>query len=102
VKECSSISNSKFQFYEIVRIRKSNPDLGEIHGERGAILGIARDECGAFEYGVFIFRDEICWSVAEDDLESTGEHSRREDFYDNSVIKVKVDEQGRGWPADSL
>jgi hypothetical protein len=91
----------KFQFYEIVRINSNNPELAEIQGETGAILGRSDEENGLYSYGVFIDRDEICWCVAEEDIESTGVVLQRADFYDdNRVIRVQVDEQGRGIIAD--
>ena len=90
----------RFQFYEIVRVASSDPELTEIHGERGAILGVSENDNGTFGYAVFIYRDEICWDLAEGELEATGEFSRREEFYDGTSIRVRVDEQGRGWIVD--
>ena len=92
--------NPRFQFYEIVRVASSQPELAEIHGERGAILGMSEDDQGTFGYAVFIYRDEICWSLTEDELEETGEFSRREEFYDDTSIRVRVDQHGRGWIVD--
>lgn len=90
----------KFQFYEIVRVVSRNDELTEIQGQRGAILGMSEDVDNTVRYGVFIFRDEICWNLDEDDLEAADECARREDFYDGTSIHVQVDEEGRGWPAD--
>lgn len=91
----------RFQFYETVRVASDDPELAEIRGERGAILGMSEHDDGTFGYAVFIFRDEMCWDLAESELEATGVFGRREDFYDDpSVVRVRVDEQGRGWIAD--
>lgn len=91
------MTKPKFQFYEVVRVISDDPELAEIHGETGAILGLSEHGDPEYEYGVFINRDEIVWSVAEHDLESTGVFLKRADFYDDSVsIRVQVDEQGRG------
>ena len=90
----------RFQFYEIVRVASSDPELTEIHVERGAILGVSENDNGTFGYAVFIYRDEICWDLAEGELEATGVFSRREEFYDGTSIRVRVDEQGRGWIVD--
>lgn len=92
--------NPKFQFYGKVRVASNNPELAEIGGEIGAILGIAENDDGSFGYAVFIYRDEICLNIAEDDLEATGEFDRRETFYDDSSIRVRVDELGQGWIVD--
>lgn len=62
----------RFQPSEIVRVATGNPDLAEIHGERGVIPGITDGDGLAREYGVFIYRDEICWQLAEHELEPTG------------------------------
>ncbi len=94
------MSQPKFRVYEIVRVGKNNPELAEIHGERGAILGMTDGMSGPIEYGVYIYRDEILWQVSEDDLEATGEHASRGDFYDDTVVRVNVDEKGRGRIAD--
>lgn len=89
------MAQRKFQFYEIVRIKDGNPELAEIHGERGVVIGIAEDD-GAPEYGVYVHRDEMCWQVPEADLESKGESSSREALYgDESAVRVRLDETGR-------
>ncbi len=95
------MSKPKFQFYEVVRVISNNPELAEIQGETGAILGLSEHGDPEYEYGVFIDRDGLLWSVAEHDLESTGIIKQRADFYDDKVsIRVQVDEQGRGTVAD--
>ncbi len=97
-----TMANPKFQFYEIVRVASSDLELTEIQGEIGAVLGMSEHENkdGKFNYGVHIYRDEICWDIPEDDLEATGVFSCREEFYDDTSIRVRVDEQGRGWLVD--
>lgn len=94
------MTSPKFALYEIVRVRRENPELTEIHGERGVILGITDLEHGPIEYGVFIHRDEMLWQVSEEDLEATGQYSSREELYGNTVVRVAVDEQGRGTIVD--
>jgi len=94
---------ARFQFYEIVRVAANNPELAEIHHETGAIIGLSEfDESEHWLYGVFIFRDEQCWSIAERDLMATGQHTTRAALYGENPqsLRVRVDEQGRGWPAD--
>ena len=90
----------RFQFYEIVRVASGNATLATIHGETGAILGMAEHDDGAYGYAVFIYRDQICWSIDEEDLEATGRFSSREAFYDGTSVRVRVDEHGRGWIVD--
>lgn len=91
----------KFQFYEIVRVLSNSPELAEIHGETGSILGISEHGEPEYGYGVFIDRDDCVWSVPESNLESTGVIKQRADFYDdNVVIRVQVDADGHGSIAD--
>jgi hypothetical protein len=73
----------KFQFYEIVSVSSMRPPLAEIHGQTGAILGMTEDDEGQFYYGVFIDQEEMCWSIAEHDLTSTGLVLERSVFYDD-------------------
>jgi hypothetical protein len=95
------MSKPKFQFYEVVRVVSNQPELVEIQGETGAILGLSEHGEPEYEYGVFIERDGFLWSVAESDLETTGVFLQRSDFYDDKVsIRVQVDGQGRGTLAD--
>jgi hypothetical protein len=91
------LSSPRFKFYEVVRVSSGDPELDEINGEVGAILGRAELPGGGFEYGVFVYRDEICWTVAEADLVTTGVVKSRESFYDGSSIRVRVDVKGKGW-----
>lgn len=94
---------ARFQYYEIVRVAANNPELAEIHHETGAIIGLSEfDESEHWLYGVFIFRDEQCWSITERDLMATGQHTTRAALYGENPqsLRVRVDEQGRGWPAD--
>lgn len=95
------MSKPKFQFYEVVRVISDDPELAEIHGETGAILGLSEHGDPEYEYGVFIDRDEVVWSVSESALEATGIVKQRADFYDDNLsIRVQVDEQGHGTIAD--
>ena len=94
------MAEPKFQFYEYVRVVSEDPELAEIDGERGAVLGRSEDEDGGYGYAVLIKRDSLCWSVDEADLQTTGEFGTRADFYGDGSIRVRVDGNGRGTPAD--
>lgn len=60
------------------------------------ILGMGTD-AEPVVYGVFIYRDETVWSLEAVHLPSTGEFARWEHLYeDATVIRVQVDESGRG------
>ncbi len=86
----------KFQFFEIVRVTGDAPDLAEVRGEYGAIVGRADHEDGTYSYGVFIYREERCWQIEENALEATGQHTDRAALYDGTSIRVRVDKDGRG------
>ena len=81
----------QFEFYEKVRIYSPNPDLKDISGEVGAVLGRVQRDDGKWRYAVHIYRDSECWDIDESDMHSTGEHDCRESFYDGSSIKVSED-----------
>ena len=81
-------NNSKFDFYEKVRVVSISPSKAQIVGEIGAILGKANNEHGEWSYAVHIYRDKISWQCTENELESTGEFDKRESFYDGSSIRV--------------
>lgn len=94
------MSAPKFQFFEIVRVIGKAPDLAEVRGEYGAIVGRADHEDGTYSYGVFIYREERCWQIAEDALKPTGQHTDREALYDGTSVRVRVDEDGKGYIVD--
>jgi hypothetical protein len=77
---------SKYEFYEIVKVR-----AGSVAGLEGAVLGKAQGESGEWYYAIHIYSKEISFSIPEEDLEPTGRFDKRETFYDGTVIKVKVD-----------
>jgi len=86
----------KFAFYEKVKINSSDPAGHEVQGELGAVLGRSQSDDGEWHYGVLVYSQDICWSFAEHELLATGEHAKREDFYDGSSVRVSVDKSGRG------
>jgi hypothetical protein len=81
---------SPFAFYEVVVVQSSRPELREIAGERGVIMGMA-EEAGQWSYSVSIESSGISRSVGASDIKSTGEVRRREEFYDGSSIRVSKD-----------
>jgi hypothetical protein len=85
----------KYQLYERVRVTSDKPELVEINGEVGAVLGMAEEDAQAF-YVVFIYRDKECWHVEEKCLRARGEFDERENFYDGSRLRVSVDGDGVG------
>ncbi|WP_194777290.1 Imm31 family immunity protein [Pararhodonellum marinum] len=87
-----------FDFYEIVVI-KSNvlTRKHKISGMRSCILGKASDNYENWFYTVWLFENEKSWDLPSTCLEKTGDFMKREDFYDGTIIKVKVDpESGEG------
>lgn len=82
---------SKYQFYEVVRVAPSFAGPQHVVGLEGAVLGMAQDEVGRWSYGVYLYKLERVWSFSQEDLEVTGVMDRRESFYDGPVITVVVD-----------
>src|SRR2546429_637638 len=89
-------AESRFKFYEKVRISSSAPKKAKINGELGAVLGMAQGEDGKWSYAVSIYSTSICWNCWEDELIATGEFDRRETFYSGDSVQVAVDKKGRG------
>ncbi|ETX06705.1 Imm31 family immunity protein [Candidatus Entotheonella palauensis] len=88
---------AKFQFYEVVKVVSAKPELSEISGLTGVIMGMSENEDGHFGYAVSIFDVDEGWCAMEEDLISMGTYMRREDFYDGSSVRVRVDpETGEG------
>lgn len=82
---------AKFSFYEVVEINPERPDLKEIEGLRGVVLGMVENEQGNWVYAVHMLSTEESWDVLESELISVGEFMTREDFYDGGSAKVEVD-----------
>ncbi len=60
----------KFNDHDLVIVLSNNPELEEIQGEKGEILGCSDEyENGTRDFGVFILRDEILWQIHESDIE---------------------------------
>lgn len=83
----------RFAFDDVVRVVSSDPELAEINGERGVIVGRGDDTSNP-GYGVFIYRLERVWCVDEHEIQPTGERDPRP--APTTAIRVSVDEQGRG------
>ena len=82
----------RFDFDDVVRVVSDDPELAEINGERAVVVG--KSERLPPGYGVWIYRDELVWSVEEADLEGTGETDPREP--PTHAVRVAVDDAGRG------
>jgi hypothetical protein len=85
--------DSQFDFYEVVYIATQRPSLRDVQGCRGAILGKSQSDEGDWSYAVHIFDANECWNIVEVDLTSAGEKLTREDFYDGSSARVKIDQR---------
>jgi hypothetical protein len=83
---------SQFDFYEIVKVKETLLTIKNgINGLKGAVLGMAESEEGKWFYAVNLYGKDEGWDLPEECLESTGEFTSREEFYDGSSIHVKVD-----------
>ena len=81
----------KFKFYEIVRVKNTTfSKKNGIHNLEGTILGMVEGENHNWFYAVQLHKDDEGWDLPENLLEPTGKMDKRENYYDESVIKVKV------------
>lgn len=87
------IPESKFNYYEIVKVISRKEDLKEIFNKEGVIVGKAINEDGSWGYAVS-FDDG--WDLEENELKSTGKFAKEEDFYTGESLRVKVSPAGEG------
>ena len=79
-------ATSRFNYFEKVTISSSDEI---VNGKLGAILGLAQSDNGCWNYTVHIYDTGLCWCFEEEQLFSTGEFAKLDEFYDGSSIKVK-------------
>lgn len=89
-------TNPRYEFYEKVRVTSQAGDKVKVNGQIGAVLGRVQMADRNWYYTVHIYSTDTSWCFFEHELSPTGEQASREDFYDGSSVRVKVDEQGRG------
>lgn len=83
---------SKFNYYEIVNVKEIAFTINNgLNGLKGVVLGMAEDEKGNWGYAIHIYSMEEVWDLPEEYLESSGQFTSREEFYDGSNIEMKVD-----------
>jgi hypothetical protein len=96
MNEQTNERSPKYNFYEKVWVVSCAPGTRTVEGELAAVLGRVPDERGNWFYGIHVYSTGEGWDVAEYELQSTGEFDRRETFYADTSLRVRVDEQGRG------
>jgi hypothetical protein len=82
------MAESRFDWYEQVRVESTEIAKDEINGKLGAILGKAQGEDGRWTYGVYIYDQGLVWSCTDEELSPTGKFDRRASFYDGTSIRV--------------
>jgi hypothetical protein len=85
--------NSKFNFYEVVKVVSTVPALQTISGLEGTVLGMSANEQGSWGYAVYIPNQEETWDVMETELQTTGVFQTPADFYDGSSLQLRVTEE---------
>ena len=86
----------RYAFYEKVRVQSLDRKAASVNGQLGAVLGRVTTDKGEWYYTVYIYSTKESWCFFEHELLPTGEHAQREDFFDNSSVRVLVDKDGRG------
>ena len=87
---------SKFEFFEVVRVRSKPAGFEHLQGMEGPVLGKAECDNGRWTYSVSLAELGENFSLREDELESTGKFVKREDIYDGSSVRVIVDPKSGG------
>lgn len=85
----------RFDFHEIVLVNYTELPPSS----RGCVLGLSEDEEGVYGYAVWVYAEEEVWMFEEEDIQSTGEFAKREDFYDGATLHVSQDGEvlGHSW-----
>jgi hypothetical protein len=80
------------EFFAEVKIHSNDAALSELDGAIGVVLGRSQnEETGAWGYAVYIEGHDDVWDVPSEALQPTGRMRSREDFYDGTSLKVRVD-----------
>lgn len=92
---------SKFDFYEIVKIKTIDPQKSEVNGKKGyvaakAVSDIRDHNPGSWTYAVSLFDIKYAWSFSENELEATGNFFDKTKIPNHGSIKVAVDSNGVG------
>jgi hypothetical protein len=96
-------ADTAFDFYEVVTISSIDPQLQDIVGNEGVVLGRAESSDGSWTYAIKVSNVKEVWMVPHDALGATGRKLSREDFYDGSSLKVSVDPKtGEGRIVDDV
>ena len=86
----------KFDFYQEVLVISAAPEKSGQIGGIGVILGRTETEDQRSWYYAVQFGDDDSWCFFERELEATGRTFSKEDFFDGSTVRVRVDDCGRG------
>lgn len=81
----------RFRLYEVVVVRSTPSTRRDgIALKTGAILGIARPDVEGrpVTYALGGYEFENTWTVAEDEIDTTGHIAEREDFFTGDSIRV--------------
>ena len=94
--------NSKFNFYERVKIHPKNPYMiskkKKFTNSCGTILAKGLESDGKWGYDVSVDYDNgQVWGFQEDELESLGTFAKRENYYSGESIRVGVNKKGEGY-----
>ena len=88
---------SKFNFYEIVKVVSLKATLRKVNGKVGVITGKSQSEedPAVFAYAVTILSEgglpNDGWFIFEEDLQPTGKKADPKDFLTGESMKVEVD-----------
>jgi len=87
----------RYEFFEKVRIDSAEPKNVSLHGQLGVVLGRTETEDRTtWYYAVHLCeQNEVCCFL-ERELQTTGQFADRREFYDGRIVRVQVDELGRG------
>lgn len=85
--------NSKFDFYEIVKIVSDDPKHKDINEKLGVVRGkVLNEVTHEWIYGISIYEsDGTIRRLYEKNLQSTGKKADPKEFQTDDTIRIKVD-----------
>ena len=92
---------SKFDFFERVKIvNPLNSNKLKFKEKLAVIFGKSQDDKGLWYYQVKVENFDEGWYFLENELESLGTFSKRENYYSGESIRVGVTKDGEGYIID--
>lgn len=89
------MKQSKFDFYEVVRITTDDADFKDVNGKEAVVRAKVQCDDGQWYYGVEL-KSGYTVALYESQLVGLGKYVDKENYAKRDTIKVVVNEDGEG------